>query len=147
MAKKTDEKIMQFTNDNLTQLTKKIEEALAPLGERCNLVFNLGGITYYNDGTAKATLKCETKAADGTVIDRPRRAWTESAQSCSLKPEWLDQTFTERGRIYKIVGLLPGKKFSVKTLRDDGQEYDWSASLVRSKFDVLATQAGAKSAA
>jgi hypothetical protein len=54
MARKTDGKITHFTTSNLDLLRRKVEEALAPLGERCNLVFTAGRITY-GDDTAKVT--------------------------------------------------------------------------------------------
>lgn len=64
-----------------------------------------------------AVLK-ETTAKRTAAADQGREDWKKYAESRSLKPEWLDQTFTYLGKRYKIIGLLPqSRKFCVRCIR------------------------------
>jgi hypothetical protein len=63
MPKKNDEKIAQFNRENVTQLRTKIQEVLASLGERYDVIFELGNTRFCSD-SAKTTLKLKTKTID-----------------------------------------------------------------------------------
>jgi hypothetical protein len=110
--KNNNEKITQFTDNNLNLLRKKIDAALGTVEEQCNVKFDLGRITYSpTDNTASAKLKFEAKTAEGKPLDRYRLAWTpENYQRFGLNRELLDQTFTSKGEQFKITGLDPTKR-------------------------------------
>jgi hypothetical protein len=140
------EKITQFTNATMDLLREKVEAALAVVCEKYNITFDLGCIAF-RDNTAKATLKFAAKAADGSIIDQARADWKKYAEShFFLKPEWLDQTFTDQGETYKIVGLLlQAKKFCIKCvrLRDDAT-ITCTTRLVREKLNPTAPKSYGK---
>jgi hypothetical protein len=140
-----DQKITQFTSTNLDSLRKKIESALADIGEKCNISFKLGRITYSSeDNTAKTTLKFETKVnSSGAVVDRAAQAWAKNCQYHGLKQEWLNQTFKSKGDEYKIIGLqLNKRRFPVQTIRvSDGHSFGWNEESVRMLMDPKGTQA------
>jgi hypothetical protein len=128
------EKITQFTNANLDLLREKVEAALAVVGEKYNVKFDLGRITYSpTDSTASAKLKFEAKTADGKQADHARLDWDKYSKIFGLKPEWIDQTFrSKEGDNYKITGLNPKKRrFPVETIRvSDGKIFGWPSEAV-----------------
>lgn len=68
--------------------------------------------------------------------DIARQEWLRYAalSYTGLKTSWLDKSFVDRGRTYNIVGYEPGRKYSVKTTRDDGKTYNWLDSCVAQKL-------------
>lgn len=138
-------RITQFTGTNIDLLRKKIEAALAEIGQNYNVTFNVGRITYSStDSTASARLKFETKTdGSGAVVDRAAQAWVKNCQYYGLKQEWLNQTFKAKADEYKIVGLqLNKRRFPVQTIRvSDGQLFGWSKDSVRMFMDPKGTHA------
>jgi hypothetical protein len=130
------EKITQFTNANLDLLREKVEGALAAVGEKHNVKFDLGRITYSpTDSTASAKLRFEAKTAEGKPIDRARLAWAEHCHRFNLKPEWLDQTFTAQERTYKITGLNPKRPRLPVEITSDGKTIACPVKLLWMVFD------------
>ena len=80
----------------------------------------------------EAVLK-ETTAKRAAAADQAREDWKKYAESRSLKPEWIDQTFRCNDGVYKIVGLLPqSRKFCVKCIRlHDNSERLCTPEMVR----------------
>jgi hypothetical protein len=140
-----NEKITQFTGANVDLLRRKIEAALAEIGEKYNVKFDLGRITYSStDNTASARLKFETKTdANGAAVDRAAQTWAKNCQYYGLKAEWLNQTFKAKGGEYKIIGLDVNKRrFPVQTIRlSDGKSFGWAEDSVRMLMDPEGTQA------
>jgi hypothetical protein len=144
-----DEKLVQFTNENLGLLRKRIEEALAPLGERYNLRFEMGSIhSSIPYGVANTPLKVAIKNFDSRPIwndleakktaarESARKSYKEQAELFGLKPEWLDQTFTSDTQgTFKVIGLLPrSRKRPVVTVGLNDTEMVFTASSVIRAF-------------
>lgn len=116
---KTPEKITQFSDKTIELVRGEIEAALKSVGQKLNVNFTVGSITYSSmTSTARARLNFAANAPDGSVINQAREDWNRYAKTYGLQPEWLDQTFYHEFEELKIVGLYPHRRrLSVALLR------------------------------
>ena len=119
-------KLAQWQN-----LQTEIVTAVGKVAKKRNITFEPNGFRY-GDETCTFKILATVNDASGQKKDLARLAFLASAAEpySSLKKEWLDKSFADRGHTYTIVGYEPSRKYSVKTKRDDGASYSWTISRI-----------------
>jgi hypothetical protein len=114
------------------QLRKQIEEVLnaSPIAEEYSVEIGHGLF-----GTNNLQLKINfLEKVGGQAISSAEIDWKRYARSFDLNPEWLGKTFEEKGIVYKIIGLKPGRrKYPVLTSYRDGSTL-WKVEFIQRKM-------------
>lgn len=110
--------VSELTRSNLRMIKAEINEALEAVGEKYGLDIKVGG---GNFTAANAKLNCmiATKGEGGAVNTREAEDFKRMAFRYGLKPEDFGRTFTEGGKVYKIVGCKP-KSYQYPILCEQG---------------------------
>ncbi len=113
-----------FSLKNLDVIRADIESALKPVGERYNLTFGLGRLTYW---PASFNVRLEAKRPDSDKQD-----FEQYAASCGLRPSDFGAVFTYENAKYTISGINPrSDKYPIVTTREDGQRINFRENIVR----------------
>jgi hypothetical protein len=113
----------------LNMIRREMDEALAKIGARHGVSFNLGSMRYDGDGS-RFTVKteCLRRSEDGTVETKEAKDFTRLAHLYGLKPEHLGVTVTMGGEHYRISGLSTrSRKYPILAMRlKDGKTYKFT---------------------
>lgn len=95
-------------------------------------------------GLVRMSLECvdaNLKAADGSKTTPEAEYWKAAASLYELDPKWLGEEFTSNRRLYRVVGLLRGRKTKVVQLEhvETGKTYVTTAEDVIRAFAVKKT--------
>ena len=114
--------LQSFDRPSLRDLSADIQKTLKDLGETYGVSFTMGSIRF---STSQATFKLTASimSAAGVVVDVDRDNYTKHADSFGLDSSWLDKTFTEFGKTFKIVGLQPRRTKNPVLVERDGKKY------------------------
>ena len=125
-------KLTQIDRQAMQLLRAPIEEALKAVGAQYGVDLKVGK-GKYGHTNGSFTLEIGLPQGDGNVMDADAAAYKVNAFVFGLKAEWLFQTVTINGTVYKIVGLKPrSQKYPVigESLRD-GKRYKLTAASVQ----------------
>ena len=128
-------KITAFTRQNLKELRPEIESALAALATKHGISIKLGNASFLNE-TATFKLELATISSSGVVASKEARDFTRYAFMYGLKPEHLNQVFTDfDGETYTVRGLMSkSRKYPVLVERQDGTQFKFPATRVSSRL-------------
>jgi len=117
--------IAKFDRENLREVRASVEAALAPVGAKYGIAFEVGNITFGPErATTRLTVRTNvpTNAAEQEAQDRK-----EFARGCvlfGLKPEHYGHSFRYAGKVYTICGLkVQSPKFPVLARGANGRVY------------------------
>jgi hypothetical protein len=117
-------KIVKFDKAIAKQIGQEVLSAVQIVATAYGLTVEYAGSTYRE-------LELSTKVKF-TLADGFRDAYVAHAASLGLKPEGLDQTFTSKGRLCKIIGLDRYKRYPVQTeVVGTGARIDFDEDAVR----------------
>lgn len=110
-------KIAQQVQADITAALAKHGLKVKPFGARID----------ERNGIVRMTIEAvdvNLKAADGSATTPEAEYWKQIAALYDLKPGWLGQEITISRRVFKIAGLLRGRKTkNVQIVRDDGKTF------------------------
>ena len=97
--------LTSFNKSNLADVRSAISTSLNDVADHFGITLEVGAISFEGSNfTAK--LKANIVSEDGVVQTRERKDFTRYAKTlCDLDPDWLDDSFTDNGKSYKITGL------------------------------------------
>lgn len=117
-------------------------DAIGKIAKKHKVVFERNGYKY-DDDICTFSIRATVTDTSGEKKDIDRETFIRYAKEpwAIIQPEWLDSSFVERGRNYTVVGYEPTRKYSVKTVRDDGKTYSWRDAFVKEKMSPKAETA------
>ena len=97
--------LTSFNKSNLADVRSAINTSLNDVADHFGITLEVGTISFEGSNfTAK--LKANIVSEDGVVQTRERKDFTRYAKTlCDLDPDWLDKSYTNNGKSYKITGL------------------------------------------
>jgi len=97
--------LTSFNKSNLADVRSAINTSLNDVADHFGITLDIGNISFEgNRFTSKITANIVSE--DGVVQTRERKDFTRYAQTlCDLDPDWLDKSYTNNGKSYKITGL------------------------------------------
>ena len=119
------------TKAQIDKLRREIEKVLPGIAEKLGLSIKTGRAHYGHAGDLM--LKVAAVNEDGVVETPERLAWAGGARIRGLQQDLLDQTFTDRGRTFRVAGLKTRspKMCVVCVCEDNGKQYVFDAYSVR----------------
>ena len=96
--------ITQLDRTNIKLLRAELDAAVYDVAQKYGISLKFGNASF-TPNSATIKLNVAIKTADGTVVNREREDFTKYAEMYDLKPEWLDKTFVNGGKTFKITGL------------------------------------------
>ena len=125
-----------ITREFVRDVRKRIEEALAPLGQELKVRMILGGGTFTS---SNATFRLEVAAVDktGQALTREAEEFRHFATGFGLQPGDLGREFSYLGHRYTITGLnRRSRRFPILADRKDGRKTKFTDAAVRSALDA-----------
>lgn len=120
-----------LTKDSVRDISRDINAAIQSVAKKHGIKLSMNGGTYQSSN-AVLKIKVSTISESGIVETKERISYIQNHKLYDLKREWLDQTFTNGGFVYKIIGLnTRAYKRPVLCERNDGKVYKLSAENVR----------------
>lgn len=117
---------MDINKETLNEFRRDLAKALKDVEEKYLIDLNLGSISYELN-SFHATLTARKRGLD-------RAEWDWYSESYGLEKEDLGKMFKYNQHFYSIVGINRGSKYPIKTQRDDGKSYDFTADLVKTNL-------------
>ena len=118
---------------DLKILRDKMNKALATISDEVGISFNVGSMSYENDGTS-ATIKVGASAIgeDGKIVDKAAVEFEKYCDLVGLKPDDLGKPVVVGGKSFVVSGLnMKAKKYPVIARAPSGKSYKLSAAAVR----------------
>ena len=129
--------ITSFNKSNLADVRSAINTSLNDVADHFGITLEIGNISF-QDNRFSTKITANTVSEDGVVQTREREDFTRYAQSlCDLDPDWLDDSFTDRGLTYKITGLkTKARKNKIMLECSDGTDRVAPAELVKRMMKI-----------
>ena len=133
--------LTSFNKSNLADVRSAINTSLNDVADHFGITLEIGNISF-QDNRFSTKITANIVSEDGVVQTREREDFTRYAQSlCDLDPDWLDDSFTDRGiasgssrgLTYKITGLKTKARKNKIMLEcvSDGRGYVAPAFMVK----------------
>ena len=124
--------LTSFNKSNLADVRSALNTSLNDVADHFGITLEIGNISF-QDNRFSTKLKANIVSEDGVVQTREREDFTRYAQSlCDLDPDWLDDSFTDNGKSYKITGLkTKARKNKIMLECSDGRGHVAPADMVK----------------
>ena len=124
--------LTSFNKSNLADVRSALNTSLNDVADHFGITLEIGNISF-QDNRFSTKLKANIVSEDGVVQTREREDFTRYAQNlCGLDPDWLDDSFTDNGKSYKITGLkTKARKNKIMLECSDGRGYVAPADMVK----------------
>ena len=134
----------KFTATNLKNLRSEFEELLAEFGQKHNINFDIGRISY-SDETAK--LKIDMAIANGKENPVQQKRWEDYINSnpwYNLENVEYGKSFNYQGKTYKIFDIAPRSKKRpiIVDCITDGKSYKFPTELLSFCLGITANVVG-----
>lgn len=103
-----ENKITEFSKQDVESISKEINEALKAVAQKYNIQIKTNGGKYDKD-TATLKLELQTITESGQILTKEASAFKQYAHLLNLKPEDLFKEFTVNNEKYVLVGYAPRK--------------------------------------
>lgn len=127
--------IETFDQKNLRLLRTEIDNALKSIADKYNIQIKAGNASYSSSGeTATFKLELATKK-NGNIANKKdeiqRKTFEVYAEMIGLNKEDLDKSFSNEGKVYKIIGMnARSQKSPIIIERSDKKLYSMSTEAV-----------------
>jgi hypothetical protein len=123
--------ITTFDLEEAKRMRVRLQEVLDKFADSLGIGVQLGNATYKGNALNIA-VEFIVKNESGVLQTDERKAFRSYAKTYGLEPEWLDKTFTQDGKTFKIVGLNGRKpKRPILCEDDKGGSYSFPELLVK----------------
>ena len=120
-------------------LRDEMNKVLEPLGKKLGVVIKTGNASYDGGGNyATFKVNINTVSKDGNVVTKEASAFINNAVYYGLKPEHLNQTFSDwNGEKFEIVGLATrSHKYPILAKNNMGKTFKFESEMVKTKLGV-----------
>jgi len=112
-----------INKEKATLMRAWLEASLTTFEEHFGVAVSIGNIRF-TENHAKIPLEISQVTEEGEVISKEAEDYKNYAANYGLRPEWLGESFTGRGKVFTIIGLnTRAKKYKIHAKCDDGKIY------------------------
>lgn len=133
-------KLTEFNKATCADLIKRINDALAPIGEELGIRIMYRGGTF-SPGEFKPKLVIEIPAGAGGVVEnKDAGTFRANAAFLGLAPTDLGRTFTDRGGTFTVIGMTARGRNCILCRIEDGTQrvYKYDPKLVIARLAAAA---------